>query len=113
MLDLSSEKEDYMIFVDYISKIEGLGSGKNKMRIKIPLILRELRCQDVYANIPGELCCVPDERVKVACNDLGIELPNISSLKGLFKASKVIYDNFGDLYDIPLFAYEDLKNNDF
>lgn len=109
VLDESSKKEDYMIFVDYISQIEGLGSGKNKMRIKIPLILRELRCQNAYENIPGELCCVPDERVKVSSQELGIELPNINSLKGLFRASKVVYDNFGDLYDIPLFAYEDLK----
>lgn len=109
ILELSSQNQEYMLFVNYISKIEGLGAGKNKMRIKIPLILRELRCQNVYENIPGELCCVPDERVKISSKELGIDLPNINSLKGLFKASKVIYDNFGDLYDIPLFAYEDLK----
>lgn len=109
VLETSNKNNDYMIFVNYISQIEGLGAGKNKMRIKIPLILRELRCQNVYDNIPGELCCVPDERVKVSSKELGIELPNINSLKGLFKASKIIYENFGDLYDIPLFAYEDLK----
>lgn len=108
-LEESNKNNDFMIFVDYISKIEGLGAGKNKMRIKIPLILRELRCQNVYDNIPGELCCVPDERVKVCSKALGIDLPNINSLKGMFRASKIIYDNFGDLYDIPLFAYEDLK----
>ncbi len=33
----SNENNDFNIFIDYISKLEGLGSGKNKMRIKIPL----------------------------------------------------------------------------
>lgn len=81
------------------------------MRIKIPLILRELRCQSVFSNIPGELCCVPDERVKVTSKELGITIPNVTSINSLLKASKVIYDNFGDLYDIPLFAYEDIKDD--
>ena len=107
----SNENNDFNIFIDYISKLEGLGSGKNKMRIKIPLILRELRCQSVFSSIPGELCCVPDERVKVTSKELGITIPNVTSINSLLKASKVIYDNFGDLYDIPLFAYEDIKDD--
>ena len=110
-LSNSNKNNDFNIFIDYISKLEGLGSGKNKMRIKIPLILRELRCQSVYNNIPGELCCVPDERVKVTSKEMGIIIPNVTSLNSLLKASKVIYDNFGDLYDIPLFAYEDIKED--
>lgn len=108
-LKMASEQNDFMIFINYLSTIEGLGAGKNKMRIKIPLILRELRCQGIYDNIPGELCCVPDERVKVSAVKIGIKLPHINSMKSLLKASKIIYDNFGDLYDIPLFAYEDLE----
>lgn len=109
-LERASQEGDYWIFIEYISSIEGLGAGKNKMRIKIPLILRELRCQKIYDNIPGELCCVPDERVKLSSKEIGINLPTITSIKSLFKASKIIYDNFGDLYDIPLFAYEDIKD---
>ena len=107
----SNENNDFNIFIDYISQLEGLGSGKNKMRIKIPLILRELRCQGVYNNIPGYLCCVPDERVKISSKEVGITIPNVTSLNSLLKASKIIYDNFGDLYDIPLFAYDDIKED--
>lgn len=110
-LNESENNSDYDIFINYISKIKGLGAGQNKMRIKIPLILRELRCQNIYNNIPGELCCVPDERVKMSSKEIGIAIPTITSISSLFKASKVIYDNFGDLYDIPLFAYEDLKED--
>ncbi len=79
------------------------------MRIKIPLILRELRCQNVYHYIRGKDCCVPDERVKLAAKSLGIKMPHINNLQNLFKASEIIYKKFGDLYDIPLFAYEDIK----
>jgi hypothetical protein len=105
----SQSNQDYLLFIDYISTLNGLGTGENKMRIKIPLILRELRCQNIFANIKGEYCCVPDERVKMAAFEIGLGLPIISNYKSVFKASKIIYDNFGDLYDIPLFAYEDLK----
>lgn len=110
-LENSNKENNYRIFIDYISRLEGLGAGKNKMRIKIPLILRELRCQKIYNNIPGEICCVPDERVKISSKEIGIMLPHISSIDNLLKASKIIYDNFGDLYDIPLFAYEDVKKD--
>ncbi len=110
-LEISNKENNYRIFIDYISNVEGLGAGKNKMKIKIPLILRELRCQKIYDNIPGELCCVPDERVKLSSKEIGIILPHINSLDSLLKASKIIYQNFGDLYDIPLFAYEDVKQD--
>ncbi len=108
-LELSALKNDYLIFIRYIATLDGLGARQNRMRIKIPLILRELRCQQIYPDIPGELCCVPDERVKAASKALGIKLPSVNSIDGLFKASAVIYKHFKDLYDIPLFAYEDLK----
>lgn len=108
-LEMAELHNDYMIFIRYIATLDGLGTGQNRMRIKIPLILRELRCQKIYPDIPGELCCVPDERVKASSRELGIKLPSVNSTESLFKASAVIYDHFGDLYDIPLFAYEDLK----
>ena len=108
-LEQSELEGDYKIFINYISNVRGLGAGKNKMRIKIPLILRELRCQNVYSDISGKYCCVPDARVKKSAQQLKIKLPYINSISNLLKASGVIYKHFGDLYDIPLFAYEDLK----
>lgn len=109
-LKKASDTGNYLDFIDFINSIEGLGAGKNRMRIKIPLILRELRCQNVYENIPGELCCVPDARVLSSAEKLDIKLPRITSINNMLKASKIIYDNFGDLYDIPLFAFEDVKD---
>jgi len=109
-LSESEKNNNYFLFIDYISQLHGLGSGNNRMKIKIPLILRELRCQNTYKNIDGKLCCVADARVIEASYYLGIKLPLITSLKSVFKASEIIYENFGDLYDIPLFAYEDVKN---
>ena len=110
VLEKSNEKDNYMLFIQHLSEIRGLGARENRMRIKIPLILRELRCQNYFNNIPGNLCCVPDVRVIKASSNLGIKLPLVNSLKSLLKASGIIYDNFGDLYDIPLFAYEDIIN---
>lgn len=109
-LQNSSDIGDYLAFIKFINSIEGLGAGNNKMRIKILLILRELRCQKIYDNIPGELCCVPDERVLSSAERLNIKLPRISSINNMLKASEIIYNNFGDLYDVPLFAFEDIKH---
>lgn len=111
-LQESNLKNDYMIFIKYLASIDGLGSGQKRMRIKIPLILRELRCQKIFNNIPGEFCCVPDERVKESAKRIDLRLPTVNSLENLFRASAIIYCQFGDLYDIPLFAYEDLKLDD-
>lgn len=108
-LETANLTSDYTVFVHYMSRLAGLGAGLKSMRIKIPLILRELRCQRVYANIPGELCCVPDERVRNASKEIGLYLPYVNSIGSLLRASAIIYEHFGDLYDIPLFAYEDLK----
>lgn len=110
-LEISNKENNYSIFINYMSQLDGIGRGRNKMKIKIPLILRELRCQKIYNNIPGELCCSLDDRGKVPLRQLGIKVPNINSVDTLLEASKVIYDNFGDLYDIPLFAYEDVRDD--
>ncbi|MCI5911737.1 MAG: hypothetical protein MRZ46_08865 [Oscillospiraceae bacterium] len=101
-LDESNKKRDWKIFIEYISSIEGLGTGKNKMRIKIPLILRELKCQNIY-NIDGRYCCVADKRVRDTYNNyIGEKLPS-----NYIKASEVIWNDFKELYDIPAFAYPD------
>lgn len=111
-LQQSELNNDYQIFISYISSISGLGARNNKMKIKIPLLLRELRIQNIYKNIPGKWCCVPDQRVQnAAMNDkLSIYLPTNVTMQSVLKSSEIIYNLFGDLYDIPLFAYEDLKD---
>jgi hypothetical protein len=113
-LEYADNNGDYIHFMKYLRSIRGLGVKERKILIKIPLILRELRCQEVYKNIPGELCCVPDKRVLDTGKELGIKLANpyyqaSINIRYLIACSRKIYDLFGDLYDIPLFAYEDLK----
>jgi len=108
-LNESEKENNYNIFISFIRNIEGLGVGNKKIMIKIPLILRELRCQNIYSNIPGEYCCVPDARVIDTCKEIGISISNATSLEYLLRSSTKIYSLFGDLYDLPLFAYEDLE----
>lgn len=109
-LEQSEKSKNFDLFIDQMRGIEGLGVGRRKMLIKIPLILRELRCQAIYANIPGAYCCVPDARVYKAARDLGINLPTSTTLNGLKASSAKIYSLFRDLYDLPLFAYPDLES---
>lgn len=113
-LNESYNSANFILFMTFIRSIKGLGVKQRQILIKIPLILRELRCQNIYPNIPGELCCVPDKRVLDASKKLGIKLQSpyyksSENLNSLLDASSKIYYLFGDLYDLPLFAYEDLK----
>ncbi|SFD87059.1 hypothetical protein [Thermophagus xiamenensis] len=108
-LEISKLRSDYTIFMTYLRSVRGLGKLPNeKILKKIPLILRELRCQRIFKNIPGELCCVADRRVLGAAQSLGIQLVNPSNLSNLIECSTKIYKLMGDLYDLPLFAYKDL-----
>jgi len=109
-LEISENRKDFKIFMKFIRNINGLGVGNKRILIKIPLVLRELRCQKIYSNISGDLCCVPDARVLKAGKLLNIELNNVTNIDNLIYCSSKIYKLFGDLYDLPLFAYEDLKN---
>lgn len=105
----SSFSGNYIPFINFMRNLDGLAGSSRKMSIKIPLILRELRCQNIYRNIPGEFCCVADARVVRAAKDLGIRLPTVTrTTNNLINVSTIIYELFGDLYDLPLFAYEDL-----
>ena len=112
-LDEASKTGDFYAFAFHLRSIKGLGTGKNRMLIKIPLVLRELRCSGIYPNIPGELCCVPDTRVMNAANELGYNLPRNTSVENVFRSSEVIYQLFGEYYDIPLFAYQDIDKKFF
>ena len=109
-LESSEKQKDFRIFMNFIRDIKGLGVEQNKILIKITLILRELRCQNIFDNISGSLCCVPDARVNKSCKEIGIYLPKTNNIETLISNSTKIYILFGDLYDLPLFAYNDLKN---
>ncbi len=116
---------NWEVFFYQIREIDGLApgisnAGKQKsLFIKIPLILRELRCQAVYENIPGVLCCVPDARVIDSIAQLKVRYgsnlvsrltayrPN--SVSALIQSSAGIYHHFGDLYDLPLFSLADIE----
>jgi hypothetical protein len=112
---LMVEAGHYVDFFNYMRSIRGLGTEQKSMLIKIPLIMRELRCQ-LYPSILGELCCVPDARVYealVAMAQTHGQIINVprhwGSVDGLIRASTKIYRLFGDLYDLPLFAYMDIE----
>lgn len=126
-------KNGWKDFMIYINSLEGLAGGcgfnsdgtirrsrgkngitlNSKMVIKIPLILREMRVAGIFSNIPGEYCCVPDIRVcdtvKRMFDSTDITLGSHSTISTLIASSQKIYSKFGDWYDIPLFAYEDIK----
>lgn len=89
--------------VKRLRSVSGTGYGDRTWRIKIPLILRELRCAG-WTEIPNSCCCVPDARVTNAYNRLGERLPT-----DLLRASAQIADDFGDLYDLPPFFAPDLE----
>jgi hypothetical protein len=115
---LAHKNSDWESFVYELREIKGLAPGNRCLNIKIPLILRELRCQNIFENIPGGLCCVPDARVINAIKylkikgrlqkDCNLSTYRPSDAKTLIKFSKAIYTIYGDLYDIPLFAVPDL-----
>jgi len=108
-LEVSEKEQDFKIFMKYMRSIEGLGVGSRRILIKIPLLLREMRCQKIYNNISGDLCCVADERVVQAGKFLGLSIIKPTDLQSLTESSTKIYRLFGDLYDLPLFAHSDLK----
>ena len=132
-LNQAKESNEWIVFVDYLHSLQGLAAssgfnydgsyrpGKSKggpcdpkMVIKIPLILREIRIAlpEEYGDIPGNYCCVPDKRVLEAAKHLS-DLPLASQIhfENLLKQSSLIYEKFGDWYDIPLFAYEDIAGS--
>lgn len=99
-LKIAGDDGNWDNFIRYLRTLKIVNCGKKAMNAKAILILRELRCQGIYPNIPGRLCCVADRRVCGFYFQFWKEtLPNDK-----VKASERIYEDWGDLYDMPAFA---------
>lgn len=99
-LDEASQSSDWEKFADDLGKLKILNYSTKSMSVKIPFILRELRCQGIYENIPGTLCCVADSRVCRVYREVFDDPLPVDKLK----ASARIYKDWGDWYDLPAFA---------
>ena len=97
--DVRDGRTDTATAFRQLRRITGTAARGNRWNVKIPLIFRELRCQG-WSRIAGESCCVPDVRVRATYRELHRPLP-----VGVLAASRVVYSDFGDLYDIPAFLY--------
>lgn len=79
---------------------------KPLLRVKVPLILRELKCEGAI-EVEDKYCCVPDTRVRKMMKIIGypqvIGFDNISVIKN----SEIISKFFGNYYDLPLFDFVD------
>lgn len=123
----ATQSHNWRPYVDKVAAIPGLGNQNNGMKIKIPLILRELRCAGGATNplgIPGELCCVPDARVRKNTQTINGILAAVRPGAGivmhvphpypkvdqLVASSTAIYHQFQDAYDIPLFGISDIPD---
>ncbi|PAV12482.1 hypothetical protein ASJ81_06255 [Methanosarcina spelaei] len=76
------------------------------LRVKVPLILRELKCQN-RIDISGEYCCVPDTKVKQIMKTIGYNPSLDYDYSSVIYNSKIIYKYFGLHYDLPLFDFFD------
>jgi hypothetical protein len=90
-------------------KIDAKGNNntvvkKSLLEVKIPLILRELKCYNKI-DISGEYCCVPDSRVKKMMKIIGYKPHPGDDIDHIIKNSKTIYKYFGPFYDLPLFDF--------
>lgn len=84
---------------------EGLASktvvSKARIKVKIPLILRELRTQG-YNMIEAKYCAIPDSRVMDVRDRLGLY-----SSQDFLELVTQIGEVYGDFYDMPLFEFAD------
>ncbi|AKB33045.1 hypothetical protein MSSIH_2355 [Methanosarcina siciliae HI350] len=79
---------------------------KPVLRVKVPLILRELKCCNKI-EISGEYCCVPDTKVKQMMKIIGYNPCLDYDTSSVINNSKIIYKYFGSHYDLPLFDFSD------
>lgn len=76
------------------------------LKVKIPLILRELKCAGKI-DVDDNLCCVPDSRVKKMMTIIGYKYDTSSGINSIIKNSKIINQYFKSYYDLPLFDFYD------
>lgn len=114
-LKFSEQLSEWGCFVCYLKNLKIIDNGKKTMDVKIHFILRELRCQGVYKNIPGALCCVADTRVREFYEKLFENTGDKEAklARDSILASNQIYQDWGDLYDLPPFSFVLDKNNEF
>ncbi|MFZ2411504.1 MAG: hypothetical protein WAW23_08035 [Candidatus Methanoperedens sp.] len=79
---------------------------KPLIRVKVPLILRELKCSD-RINIADEYCCVPDTKVKGIMKTIGFPYYPDFDTNSVIENSKIISKYFNYFYDLPLFDFAD------
>lgn len=107
-------KLDYNIFPKFDNPrlmVEVKGKNNNTirkpvLRVKVPLILRELKCCNKI-EISGEYCCVPDTKVKQMMKTIGYNPCLDYDTSSVIHNSKIIYKYFGSHYDLPLFDFSD------
>ncbi|VVB86127.1 Uncharacterised protein [uncultured archaeon] len=79
---------------------------KQLLKVKIPLILRELKCAGVI-EIDDKYCCVPDTRVREIMAIIGYPQKDNIDINSVIKNSEIISKYFGTYYDLPLFDFYD------
>jgi len=79
---------------------------KPLLRVKIPLILRELKCSDAIV-VDDKYCCVPDSRVRKMMTIIGYPQEMGVDNNSVIKNSEIINNYFGKYYDLPLFDFVD------
>lgn len=114
-LKFSEQLSEWRCFSCYLKNLKIIDNGKRSMDVKIPFILRELRCQGIYKDIPGKLCCVADARVREFYEKLveNTGKKEYKLAKDSMLASNQIYQDWGDLYDLPPFSFALDENNKF
>lgn len=76
------------------------------LKVKIPLILRELKCAGAI-EIEDKYCCVPDTRVREIMAIIGYPQKDNIDINSVIKNSEIISKYFGTYYDLPLFDFYD------
>lgn len=79
---------------------------KPLLRVKVPLILRELKCKDAI-DVDDKYCCVPDTRVKKIMTIIGYPQELGFDINSVINNSEIISKFFGNYYDLPLFDFID------
>jgi hypothetical protein len=109
VLNTSKQTKNYRPFLFFMSLIPGLDINPATVSVMVPQILKELKCQELHPDVPGPMCCVLDRRVLKAAKTVGIRLPQITGPKAYFEAAEKVYSLFPRDFELPLFAYKDLK----